>query len=57
MLILNVAGDHVERMLNCQFSFLVLCFLMYILCGIICCCLGQDFLVKEILNLDGIISW
>ncbi len=68
MLLLSAAGNYVEMMLICKLFFFfvffsVKCcflflFLLYIfIMELLFCCLGQDSLEKEILNLNGTISW
>ncbi len=64
MLLPSAAGNYVEMMLNCKLFFFVKCccvvlVTVYVLVvyGTLFCCLGQDSLEKEILNLNGIISW
>ena len=53
MLILNVAGDYVDDV-KLPIVFLFYVVNVYFMWNCICCCLGQDSLVKEILNLNGI---
>ncbi len=55
MLLLSVAGNYVEMMLNCQVSFFVKCccvvlvtvYVFFVLYGTLFCCLGQDSLEKR----------